>query len=801
MPELHEYPFAEIDSKEEIVVHLGRLSEPMTLPRLAELLQIPGSVILLHSMLAENEMFAREMYMTVREHYKDVPLDVDGEPTPMPELVDLGSQHPTPLMMAAYHQYRGEGQPDLWELPPRDLYLPLLPSLKSQLRMIYGKGTARDRIVDVERVEDVMIDAIRVFEHAIEKLERAIGLKFAEKIGGGESFAEVFGGVSMLRKTLELQRGHWRAEARRGKVSHEEKLGYDAGLANIETAIDNLETYLMGRFEAEFIVRERLAAEELLDMLSADQGNPSVLLAIEIAFTRPGEMQCAAADRVVALTHRACNALARSAKVDRFCIEHVVDILDVAGDKLSPQADAILRRDGGALGLEAIEQWEEAIADLRAGAGGRARSSVLRFAPMGVRAYRLGLSTVSAMLEQGVVAQVMTFLMRGRSGGNPAVERAAAVGRSFAIIVLRSLANDAVQHRAAAGELFVAGGARLSRILTTLRDIDVDVARRVAEAVPGAKKTAQEAATFWAAQGRKLNQLQVRPVPRSAAGASVRVAVSAAAFGLALWSLFDGDELRVDEYFGFASAAVSLGEHGGRLLEFVYKGAPPRMTWVAGDNPLQSFDRSVKQLASIGALLGVPANGVRFLVAYRKCNTWQMMIELAGGAGNVAVGVGQAMMGPLQVIKGVGLEAEEILAKQFVLARYGALTNAFGVALGIAVFLGQLYYDIFVDVGTWSVMMQMLDRLEGMPRARALEYHLANTREMISDFSECLTPLRPIAGHDSDDPHRDPPTYWKAAKLGYSERTIAKLFDVGMPTVATHLAPFFAGPDSEPGAA
>jgi hypothetical protein len=383
-----------------------------------------------------------------------------------------------------------------------------------------------------------------------------------------------------------------------------------------------------------------------------------------------------------------------------------------------------------------------------------------------------------------VVAQVMTFLMRGRPGADPVVQRAAAVGRWFATVVLRSLANDAVQHRAAVGELFVIGEARLSKITATLRDIDAAIAERAAKP---ASKVAGEAATFWMTQGSKLKDLQVRPVPRSVAGASVRVAVSAAAFGLALWSLFDGDEFRVDEYFGFASAAVNLGEHAGRLLEFVYKGAPPRLTWVTGDNPLQSFDRSVKHLASIGAFLGVPANTVRFLVAFQKYNNWQMMLEVGGAAGNVAVGVGQAMMGPLQVA--------EKAAGQW-LARYGAMTNAFGVALGIAAFLGQIYYDMFVDIGTWSVMTTMLDRLEAMPRARPHANDIETLRRLVSDFSQCLTPLLPIVGYATDDPSTDPPTYWKAAKLGYSERAIANLFDVGMPTVATHLQPFFAERDS-----
>jgi len=792
MPDLHEYAFAEIariDSKEEIVVHLGRLAEPMELPELAELLRIPAIYIFNYLTLPLNEAFARRLYASVRATYKDLP-GASGA-VELPDDAELEQFAVVEWTRAVWQVWRGEGQPYFWELPPVDLYLPRVGSLTGQLPLIYARGTSRDRIIKVERVE-LLLKRAAALKPAVEKLEAAIERKFKEKIGAGKSFAELFGGISSLHTIVGLQARHWDSELKRGEISERTWNDYVPEIANVRTAIDNFENAVWRKFEAELIDPERAAADELLDLIGSN-GDPDVQWAIDVAHTRLDDLAVDEADEVLELTHRACSALARSARVKRFVDEHVVDMLEESCLDLPPSVEALLRREGGQLGQEVVTEWKEHVAALRRAAGAPT-NSVLRNTQRATRAYRLGLSATNAILEQGVVAQVMTYLLRGH-GDKPALTAMQYATRGFALIVLRGLASNAVQHRAKPGELFVAGGQRLSTILQRLNEIDADVTKRAAQLAAGQKL--EGAWVFWHEKGGLLKDLQVRPTPRSPLGAVARLSVSAIVLGLAARSAFGEGEIRGAELVGLGSALLNFAEHLGRSQEFVHAGAPPRLQWIAGDDALQKFDRSMKHLASLGAAVGALANFAKARAVKGRPDKWhQYMIEHCGGVSNTAVALGQAMMGPMQAIipaPGVLREAEQKFIQRIAawMSRYGAFANAFGVALGVGAFIAQIVYDEFIDIGTRKVFFATVDSIAAMPRARGLATDIVALRQAAADNVGCMSALRRAVGEPTDDPMRGIPTFWKAAKLGFSDRAVQLLFDADAADVSVCLQGFY----------
>lgn len=788
-----EYEFARIDSKEEIVVYLERLSEPMSLKELADVLHMPMVQLLLSMTLPHNKNFEREMYKMVRARMYDP--ESPGPPlVEMPEDDDPDLELRTQKVMEVYYAYTssyddGEGGDAIfWGLPEVNLYLPRSKHADSQVKHLYARGTGQDRIFAVERLESV-VGGIAPLRSAVKDLEARIEERTA-KLGEQNSFTTLVGGVAMLRSTLDLQSRHWEAERRASRLSDSELDVHATNLAAINATVSELEDAAWRKFEAEYIEPERRAADVVLALLDASRkaaGSAGVQVAIEMAFERPKEVVRAELDAIIALTFRACSALARSARAPRFARDHVVDMLDEESRELEPVAAAILKQHAATLGGQTQAEWNEAMASLRKGvelAGdGTPHRSVLRSVQRGIRTYRLGLSATSAILEQGVVAQVMVYLVRGYAAGGRVAPMQAA-GRAFAMMLLRGLANSAVQHRAATGELFVVGGARLTAILETVGEIDAAAVKRAGDLAE--KIEVPAAGAFWATQGRRLNKLQVRPVPRSPLGASARLAVSVAALALASAPLFGERELRSDEWLSMGAAAISVGEHAGRALEFVSNGAPKGLSWnFGGTDAIQNFDRTMKLFAGVAAGVAGVANGVRALESAGDRKYGQVAIEIAGGAGNLAVGIGQAAMGPLAV------RASNELAV-LSMARWGAFLNAAGVAIGVAVFIAQVVYDEFMNVGTQNVAGSLLDAIKSMPDAVLLRDQIEYVREAISSRSDSMSALARFRGDPSDDAWSGRPTYWKAAKLGFSERAVAKLFGAGMADVGATLVAFYS---------
>lgn len=122
---------------------------------------------------------------------------------------------------------------------------------------------------------------------------------------------------------------------------------------------------------------------------------------------------------------------------------------------------------------------------------------------------------------------------------------------------------------------------------------------------------------------------------------------------------------------------------------------------------------------------------------------------------------------------------------------WGAYLNMAGVAVGIVVFLAHVYIEVAVDKGTLPVLRQMLEQLEKMPANKTqfevfsdmqwwLETH-EETFSVLGDRSE--TPR----GKRTDAVWVGAPTWWKAAKMGFSPAEIALLFDAGHVEVAATL--------------
>lgn len=802
MADAIDYQFARIDSKEEIIVYLSRLSISMSLKELADVLHMPMLQIILSLNREHNKEFERAMYRMVRER-------MYHPESPGPPLVDMledgdpALKLRTEKLVELYYAYsaydEGEsGDATFWNLPGLDLYLPRSAHVDGQLKMLYARGTKHDRIFVVERLESV-VAGIAPLRIAVARLEAAIDARM-QKLAEPNAYGQLAGGVSMLRATLDLQRRHWEAEQRGGRITDEELETHEGRLGEVAGAIEELEDAAWRKFDADHIALERQTADAVLDLLDTKRtahGSLAVQLAIEMAFERPKEIVRAEVDAIIALTMRACNALARSERAPRFTREHVIDMLDEEGRTLEPTAAALLEANKSQIGADTASQWEQVMTTLRSGVEGEpAKPSALRSVQRGVRMYRLGLSATSAILEQGVVAQVMTYLARGYAKGEAAASPMRAAGRGFAILLLRGLANNAVQHRAATGELFVLGSPRLTAILSTLNEIDVAAARRADFLRDGVEVIASQG--FWANQGNRLKALQVRPVPRTPVGASFRVVVSAAAFAIAVAPLF-GDrelgELRGDEWYSMVSASLNLGEHVGRALEFSTKGAPPRLSWkVLGEkeSELTRFDRTMKQLSSLAAAMGFVANAYRVVGAVEKGDYGQMLIEAAGGAGNLGVAFGQALMGPWQRVWTSG-SAASLNA-----LRLGALLNAAGVAVGIAAFIAQVVYDEWIDVGCGSVLRSTVATIAQMPCAADLEDQLAHVRETISRIDDSLCPLRKASGkiryhgESTDAAWSGTPTFWKAAKLGFSQAAVEKLFDADASEVGPVLSAFYA---------
>lgn len=792
MADAIEYEFARIDSKEEIVVYLGRLEVPLSLKELADLLHVPMLQILLSMNREHNHEFEREMYRMVRARV------YDPESPGLPIVDMLEDDDPdlilrTQKIIEVYYAYsafdEGEaGDAVFWGLPAMNLYLPRSKHVESQVGLLYARGTSRDRIFTVERLDSV-VGGIAPLRSAVKALEARIDERTA-KLGERNSFTTLVGGVAMLRSTLDLQSRHWEAERRAERLSDSEFGVHATNLEAINAAVSELEDAAWRKFDAEYIEPERKAADVVLGLLHGSRkaaGSVGVQVAIEMAFERPKEVVRAELDAIIALTFRACSALARSAHAPRFTRDHVVDMLEEESRELEPAAAEILKQHATTLGAQTQTEWNAAMASLRKGmelAGDATpHRSPLRSVQNGIRTYRLGLSATSAILEQGVVAQVMVYLVRGYAAVGGA-EPMQAAGRGFAMMLLRGLANSAVQHRAAAGELFVVGGARLTNILETMREIDDAAMKRAGDLAQ--KIEVPAAREFWATQGKRLNALQVRPVPRTALGASARMTVSLAALALASAPLFGDRELRSDEWLSMGAAAISVGEHAGRALEFVSNGAPKGLSWsFGGKDPLQNFDRTMKAFASLSAGIAGVANGVRALESAGDRKYGEMAIEIAGGAGNLAVCIGQAAMGPW-----TSSAANELAG--LCLARWGAFLNVAGVAIGVAVFIAQIIYDEFMNVGTENVAGTLLDTIGAIPGAVTLREHVEYVRETISSHSDSMSVLRLFRGDPSDDAWSGRPTFWKAAKLGFSERAVRKLFGAGAADVGTTLTAFYS---------
>lgn len=801
MADAIDYQFARIDSKEEIIVYLSRLSVSMSLKELADVLHMPMLQIILSLNREHNKEFERAMYRMVRER-------MYHPESPGPPLVDMledgdpALKLRTEKLVELYYAYsaydEGEsGDATFWNLPGLDLYLPRSAHVDGQLKMLYARGTKHDRIFVVERLESV-VAGIAPLRTAVARLEAAIDARM-QKLAEPNAYGQLAGGVSMLRATLDLQRRHWEAEQRGGRITDEELETHEGRLGEVAGAIEELEDAAWRKFDADHIALERQTADAVLDLLDAKRtarGSLGVQVAIEMAFERPREIVRAEVDAIIALTMRACNALARSERAPRFTREHVIDMLDEEGRSLEPTAAALLEASKSQIGADTASQWEQVMTTLRSGVEGEpAKPSALRSVQRGIRIYRLGLSATSAILEQGVVAQVMTYLARGYAKGEAAASPMRAAGRGFAMLLLRGLANSAVQHRAVKGELFVVGGPRLTAILSTLNEIDAAAARRADFLRDGVEVIASQG--FWANQGNRLKALQVRPVPRTPLGASARVVVSGAAFALAIAPLF-GDrklgDLRGDEWSAMVSASLNLGEHVGRALEFSTKGAPPKLSWkvLGGNDDLARFDRSMKLLSSLAAGVGLVANAYRVVGAAEKGDYGQMLIEAAGGAGNFGVAFGQALMGPCQRLWTVG-SVGSLNA-----LRLGALLNAAGVAVGIAAFIAQVVYEEWIDVGCGSVLRSTLRSIEQMPCAGDLEDQVTHVREAISRIGDSLCPLRKANGKiryygdATDGAWNGVPTYWKAAKLGFSQSAVEKLFDADAADVGPVLVAFYA---------
>jgi hypothetical protein len=776
-----EYKFAEIDSKEEIVVHLGNLRDEISLAELAELLAMPQSQILVHMAQARNWHIARELYKTVREKVTD-PETGATLPDGLPIEAELEFQEVTEQLLVIYNHW-GPGVTWNWPLPKEDLYLPLFPYLIDQLKLLYMKGPRANRIYGIRRADTAA--PVEDYRLAVERLESAMSRRAASVWTG---YAELFAGLGLARSAVTMQQQHWSAEREFGAITESSFEVKKASLDRLSDALGDVEEAAADEFDREAFTEERNAALDLLRMLRATGPMKPLHVVIEAAFTARETLMPEYLDPIVDYTFRACNALARSCEAEQFTHEHVGDILLEAGKNLTPQAKEILEREGGRLGAEVVAEWDATILALRQGLECSERPiSPLRWVQRGVRTYRLGLSSVSSILEQGVVAQVMVALRKG-FGMNATVTK---VNRGISYLILRSLANSAVQHREKEGELFLAKGERLSKILKTIEAMEDEVSTFLK-----GNHTFKEAGAFWQAKGAQLKSLQVRPVPRSGAGAAFRSGVSFVAFVLVLEPVLKdpspSSKAQVAAWCGLVGGALAVTEHGLRAMEFAYARVPPlKLFLVNGTKDFGAFDRWMKVLSGAAALAGAVGNGLRALSASERGKGAEVFFETGAGVANFSVAVGQFAMAI-----GSAIEKGKWARWAGVCLRLGAVANVAGVAIGLALFAAQLVYDHLTNVGMRPVLLSLIDTLMGLPRAEPLTDRLMALRRIAEDSNTALTELESIPGGPFSSGAR--PTFWTAATSGFSMDAIVLMFRTTDYAVRAHVGPFFdANKESE----
>lgn len=755
-----EYKFAEIDSKEEIVVHLGNLQDEMSLAELAELLAMPQSQILVHMAQARNWHIARELYKTVREKVTD-PETGATLPEGLPIEAELEFQEVTEQLLVIYNHW-GPGVTWNWPLPKQDLYLPLFPYLIDQLKLLYMKGPRADRIYSVRRADTAA--PVEDYRLAVERLETAMHRRAAKLWTG---YAELFAGLGLVRSAVDMQQQHWAAELEFGGVSETSFAANKASVDRLSDALADLETQAAEEFDHEVFAEERAAADDLLHMLSATGPTKPLHVVIEAAFTARETLLPEYLDPLVDYTFRACNALARSCEAERFTREHVGDILLEAGRDLTPAAKEILERDGGRLGKDVIAEWNTTIHALRQGLECSKRPvSVLRWVQRGVRTYRLGLSSVSSILEQGVVAQVMVALRKGFGADATATK----VTRGFSQLILRSLANNAVQHREQKGQLLLAKGDRLSTILKTLDEMQDDVSNFLKT-----EHTRAEVRKFWVQKGDALKKLQVRPMPRSGGGAAFRSGISLVALFMIVEPVVEAGGIHGDwrkqsaAWAGIVSGSLSLTEHGSRTMEFAWTGFQR-----LGEEQIKSFDRWMKYLSGLAALAGAVGNGFRGWMAAERGKSADVFFESAAGLANLAVALGQGLM--------------TRSASAWAL-RVGALLNVGGIAVGIALFAVQIIYERATNLGLRPVLLSLVDTLVELRRSSPLESGLMKFRELAEEGDTALCTLPEVSGGPYSLDAR--PTYWAAARAGFSKEAIALMFGASAHEIRTHVGAFF----------
>ena len=84
-----------------------------------------------------------------------------------------------------------------------------------------------------------------------------------------------------------------------------------------------------------------------------------------------------------------------------------------------------------------------------------------------------------------------------------------------------------------------------------------------------------------------------------------------------------------------------------------------------------------------------------------------------------------------------------------------------------------------------------VDSIAAMPRAHGLASDIAALRRAAADNTGCMSALRRAVGKPTDDPMRGIPTFWKAAKLGFSDRAVQLLFDADAADVSVCLQGFY----------
>jgi hypothetical protein len=754
-----EYKFAEINSEHEIVVHLGNLESEMTLGELADLFGVTQTEILFALNLPLNASAGRLLYRAVREKMA-LGNDPDAPELPPDETI------PRPVnitnLLLATAQHWGEGESWTWEMPKQDIYLPLYDALVDQLTILYARRTKTDRKYVVGRADTVRVED---YELAVTRLENAMAARAAKLWTG---YAELFAAVGLIRAAVTMQQQHWTAEAESGGITEESFAKKSASVEKLSVAVAALEEKAAQTFDDAAYAEERAAAKALLDMFTVDEAGTNLPLQtlIEAAYTQRRTVAPAQLSRIHSATIRACQALAQSCEVERFTREHAVDILQEAGANLTKEAKFLLTRDGGALGAEVIREWEATILALRRGLHcEEASTSVLRHIQRGIRTYRLGLSGVSALLEQGVVAQVMVGLHRGLGQGSTVTK----VTRGMSRLILRSLANNAVKHRAADGEIFLASGDRLSEILKKINRFDTEYSEILASKGP------KDLGKFWLDRGDELKNLQVRPVPRSAGGATIRTGVSFLAFLVMLQPVAEhgADEERDANYwaaiFGLIGGSLNLGEHALRRLEFTFKGAPFTILWGTGEAGLKKFDKWMKFMSGAASIAGAVGNACRIGADGRFDS--KDAFEVAALGVNATIGICQVLLGAKVWLRGA------------------ALWNAWAGAVGIALFIAQIVYEHYNNVGVRPTLKSLIDATEKLRRAGGIAKELQKVRSIVEDDDTALSVLADVPGGPSDPTPR--PTYWTAARAGFPRESIEAMFGATPASVRTYVGAFF----------